>query len=839
MKKSEHFISIFIALAIGFSSCSQDRLTDSSRGGRLALSVNSNADVATPTTKSEESEQLPNVGEFKLELYEGGNLLNSWDRFDQFEQNALFPKGSYSMKASLGMLEQEGFESPYFEGSENFLIQTGELTQVTITARLANTKATIEYSEAFKKYFSEYSAKVSSPSSGDITFTSDESRAAYFKPSQLSVNLDVKNQQGTSSTIKAATVENTLAQHHYRFRFDVDAGSSNLKVTFDTSTAEESVEIDVSQEAMGAPAPTITNKGFADGTAIEVYEGSAHTEANLESYINARSGLTACILKTNSSFLLSQGWPAAIDLMSATAQEWTLLKSFGLDARGLSGVVENIAMVDFKGVVPNLMIESGSDEHSFTIEAVDRYSKSSTTTLTIHTIDNEFSILEPTESVTVGSMSTTLACHLLGADFNLKAQALLNDEWKEISFNLLSSESGTHQLELDFPSLITPSTMVRLIAGAKQQEIKLPVSIPEFDLKVNSELDVYAGHADLQLYCDDATAMNYFKQAAIYAEYAPLGSDEWVRAEQSKVGEFIRLSLPQDSQQENSYQIRSILVDGELHQSGTENYEVTTERATQLPNSSFEQWYETMVWRKTIILSGGEYVYAFYPSANADNTFWASYNDKTTQPRGDASWFYCAYPGMVPTAKTSFTAANHLNRFDGKSLNIDAHSGDNAMEIATVGWGKNNWTSASSASAEYKQPGLLYIGSYDRSSQQESHGAPFASRPRSLEFHYKFYSYNQESAKATVIVENAAHEEIGRGELSINASIDSYTKADVVINYSRASKASFIRVEFLSTDSETPQTKAIQGSKGAWNAGYGDSRHIGSILTVDDVTLTY
>lgn len=838
MKKSEHFISIFIALAIGFSSCSQDRLTDSSRGGRLALSVNSNADVATPTTKSEESEQLPNVGEFKLELYEGGNLLNSWDRFDQFEQNALFPKGSYSMKASLGMLEQEGFESPYFEGSENFLIQTGELTQVTITARLANTKATIEYSEAFKKYFSEYSAKVSSPSSGDITFTSDESRAAYFKPSQLSVNLDVKNQQGTSSTIKAATVENTLAQHHYRFRFDVDAGSSTLKVTFDTSTAEESVEIDVSQEAMGAPAPTITNKGFADGTAIEVYEGSAHTEANLESYINARSGLTACILKTNSSFLLSQGWPAAIDLMSATAQEWTLLKSFGLDARGLSGVVENIAMVDFKGVVPNLMVESGSDEHSFTIEAVDRYSKSSTTTLTIHTIDNEFSILEPTQSVTVGSMSTTLACHLLGADFNLKAQALLNDEWKEISFNLLSSESGTHQLELDFPSLITPSTMVRLIAGAKQQEIKLPVFIPEFDLKVNSELDVYAGHADLQLYCDDATAMNYFKQAAIYAEYAPLGSDEWVRAEQSKVGEFIRLSLPQDSQQENSYQIRSILVDGELQHSGINNYEVTTERATQLPNSSFEQWYETMVWRKTIFLSGGEYVYAFYPSANADNTFWASYNDKTTQPRGDASWFYCAYPGMVPTAKTSFTAANHLNRFDGKSLNIDAHSGDNAMEIATVGWGKNNWTN-SNASAEYKQPGLLYIGSYNRSSQQESHGAPFASRPRSLEFHYKFYSYNQESAKATVIVENAEREEIGRGELSINASIDSYTKADVVINYSRASKASFIRVEFLSTDSETPQTKAIQGSKGALNAGYGDSRHIGSILTVDDVTLTY
>ncbi|MGL4993866.1 MAG: DUF4493 domain-containing protein [Bacteroidales bacterium] len=839
MKKSEHFISIFIALALGVSSCSQERLTENSAVGRLALSVNTNAEVANPTTKSEESEQLPNVGDFKLELYEGDNLLNSWERFDLFEQNALFPKGNYSMKAFLGAIDEEGFESPYFEGIENFQIQTGELTQVSITARLANTKATIEYSEAFKKYFSEYKAKVSSPSSGEITFESHESRPAYFKPSELSVNIDVKNQQGTSSTIKAATVNNTLPQHHYRFRFDVDAGSSTLKVTFDTSTDQESVDIDISQEAMGAPAPTISNKGFIDGTTIEIYEGSNHAEPTLESFINARSGLASCILRTNSSFLQSHGWPTSIDLMNATQEEWAVLKGFGLQTKGISGVVENIAIVDFKEVIPNLMIESGDTDHTFTIEAVDKYSKSSTTTLTIRSIDNEFAILEPSEPITVGSISTTMSCRLLGSNFNLKAEALLQGEWKALDVNIISSESGTHNIQLDFPSLITPSTKVRLFAGAKQGETQLPIFIPEFDLKVNSPLDVYAGHADLELYCEDPIAMEYFKQSNIYAEYAPLGTQDWIRAEQIKIGQNVRLTLPVDSQQENSYTIRSILIDGETQKMGIESYEVTTERAAQLPNSSFEEWYEKMVWKKTIFLSGGESVYAFYPSASEATTFWASYNDKTTQPRGDASWFYCAYPGMVPTAKTSFTAANHLNRFDGKSLAIEAHSGENAMEIATVGWGKNNWTSASSASAEYKQAGRVYIGSYDRASQSETHGAPFASRPISLEFYYKYYSLAQESAKATVIIENADHQEIGRGELSITASTDIYTKANVDINYSIASKASFIRVEFLSTDSDTPQTKAIQGSKGAFNAGYGDSRHIGSVLTIDDVTLTY
>ena len=45
-------------------------------------------------------------------------------------------------------------------------------------------------------------------------------------------------------------------------------------------------------------------------------------------------------------------------------------------------------------------------------------------------------------------------------------------------------------------------------------------------------------------------------------------------------------------------------------------------------------------------------------------------------------------------------------------------------------------------------------------------------------------------------------------------------------------------VVFPSTDSSSPSTKAVQGSYSAL-AGYLDSRHIGSILTVDDIELIY
>ncbi len=51
-------------------------------------------------------------------------------------------------------------------------------------------------------------------------------------------------------------------------------------------------------------------------------------------------------------------------------------------------------------------------------------------------------------------------------------------------------------------------------------------------------------------------------------------------------------------------------------------------------------------------------------------------------------------------------------------------------------------------------------------------------------------------------------------------------------------KAAKIKIIFLSTSSQSPATKAVHGSLNDWK-GNGDSRHIGSILTIDDVSLVY
>ncbi|MGL5788069.1 MAG: hypothetical protein ACRCX4_14820, partial [Bacteroidales bacterium] len=381
-----------------------------------------------------------------------------------------------------------------------------------------------------------------------------------------------------------------------------------------------------------------------------------------------------------------------------------------------------------------------------------------------------------------------------------------------------------------FPKAILTETPVRIVWKDKVLNAQVSVRTPQFEVKALSEGSVFAGYARLHVVGENQYATEYFKSKDIRVECAPEGTTDWYAPEQTKTDDEIRITLPVDATKTNSYKIRSKWINNEEEIYGTTESVITTEQALQLPNAGFEEWTEAMVWKQTSF--GGKEIYAFYTTGG-----WASYNDKTTQPRADNSWYYAAFPGMVPTAKTGYTATNHLNRFDGKTFTIEAHSGANAMEIATVGWGKNNW-GPSGGSTEYKQRGLLYLGSYDRSTQEEVHGLAFNSRPEAVEFYYKYFSYNNELAKVTVILEDADHQEVGRGELKITGDMQIFTKGRVAVIYSQLRKAAFIRVEFLSTDAEAPETKGVFGSAGLFS-GYGDSRHIGSILTVDDVSLIY
>ncbi|MGL5771528.1 MAG: DUF4493 domain-containing protein, partial [Bacteroidales bacterium] len=403
MKKLHDFMSVLIVLAIGFTSCSQEKMTDAVGSGRLAIKLESNTEVVLPTTKSTQAEQSPDVADFKLEIFRQNELLQSWDRFEDFTQNTIFPAGAYEAKASLGDITQEGFDKPYFEGKQGFQINTDEETQVNLTCYLANAKASVEYTDAFKKYFTAYSASIHSGSNQPILFSGTEKRAAYFQPSDLTVQLQVTNQQGTTSTLKAAGIEQTLPKHHYRFKFDVDAGSATLKVTFDTSTAEESIDIDISDEALNAPAPAVTTTNYTHNEALAIVEGQPASATPLHAFINAKSGIVSCKLKVASPVLRALGLAGETELVSLAAEDQNRLSGLGITLKGFTHNVDRIAVVDFTQLIPHLYVHPESATHTLQLEVVDRYSKVTQSTLVIQSVDNGFAL----EALTPVALGTT------------------------------------------------------------------------------------------------------------------------------------------------------------------------------------------------------------------------------------------------------------------------------------------------------------------------------------------------------------------------------------------------------------------------------------------------
>lgn len=835
------------------SACESEQKRSNKATGILSLQLAASRDVINTTTRTEgdssgnegdnteEDDLVPNVGDFTIALMDGNVVKTSWNKFSEYPKYAVLPVGTYILKAYYGSSDKEGFESPYYEGTQEITIEDDATVEANITCYLTNVKVTVEYTNAFKKYFSDYTTTVQSASGIPVVFSKNEVRAAYVKPGAITVYANVKKQNGQSAKLNILDIDEAKAREFYRLKLDIDAGSATLKISFDDTTVEKPIEINVSDDILNMQPPFFTASGYSSGEMQEVKEGSSISPLSM--LITARNGIKKCVLTTQSTFLLAQGWPASIDLVNPKGEDLEKMKTLGLSMRGLSANVDKMATLDFSEVIPNLQYINGDNENIFSIVVTDKIGRvnEQEEIIKVKALDNQFAV-GTVDNVDLGLYEITIPVILDGDISKVKFQYLSNEVWTNINVSNIVTEDISHKVTLSLPSMTTTNFQVKVICGSRSLFASIGVNPPVFILQA-SDADMWATKATIHVVGKNEGTTEYMKTQPVvieYIKYSEFETGEWIIPEQTKNGDVIEITgLPEDAEKENIYRLKA--TSGDMWAANI--LDITTEKALQVPNAGFEDWFESWLFKNTIFLSGGEDIYTFYPYAqNEGDKWWSSRNDKTTQAySGVASWYYSSYPGTVPTAKTSWTAYNHLNKHGGQSLTLDAHSGATAMEITTVGHGANRWTSQSSAqsSVAFRTAGALFIGTFDRGTQTETFGHIFESRPSSIEFYYKFYSYNNESTKAYAILYDEQKQEIGKGEFIISASVDTYTRGSLDINYTVKKKAAYITIVFLSSSAESPATLAIQGSKGAWNAGYGDSRHIGSVLTVDDVKLIY
>lgn len=241
--------------------------------------------------------------------------------------------------------------------------------------------------------------------------------------------------------------------------------------------------------------------------------------------------------------------------------------------------------------------------------------------------------------------------------------------------------------------------------------------------------------------------------------------------------------------------------------------EVVTEKEQQVGNPGFED-YQTLNF-KVSVQAGGTYDREWYLPYNAGETDpWWAVNSKKTMP-------------------SSHSVSNdNFKCFPCTGFSTNRYTGEKSAMVFTV---NVNWWNTDGSSFGDKVPGEIWIGTADDSGNHVKDGHAFASRPDVLKFWYKYDSHNNENFVVSLIIKDAVGNVIASAEKTDGRYAGEWTLCEMPILYSDASaKAASIYISFKScTAGDISMNKTIE------LGGKQQRAHIGSVLRIDDIELTY
>lgn len=839
--KNRFLLGMMALLALVFTACSSDDDIPNQSGAKGRLSVNLNIDSSLRSSRGSSRAEYNEVTVDDLTLHLVSDDGQVDMTFTPAEITAA-PKevrvGDYTLEAYYGSTEQDGFEMPYFYGSQRLTVTENNLTEVNLTASLCNSMVSIKYTDAFKLYFSRYSASVLSSASRTTVFAADETRPAYIATGDCKIFVDVTKTTSTSATFQPASFTAEAATL-YEVTLDVNngaVGQAVLVITFDDNIGQEPIEIELSDELMNAPAPTIKFDNYTVNSAgeieLSVVEGCNLANA-LSAQIMARGGLAEVPLVTVSSDLVTRGWPAEIDLMAATSAQQSTLTNLGMSVMGLWHNPEKMAVVDFTGVFPNMQyVEGASNVNRFTIYAKDKYTKVCDPVTVVVTVKKmELVVSNATSKEESGIINAEL--YFPGANMSDVTMQVYNKRgtytdaaYTYATINASRSEAANYTVSITIPSDASDDKhLVRAVytVGSKtvySEAVEYTIVPFEFALSA-ADNNVFGWKVTLDV-TSNVSSVTDAQAASLATVYVRAsGATTWTKAQQSVSGTQITVTGLTAG---TAYEFMGYLNDNKDRD--CKPYGATTEEPLQLPNAGMEDWDSA---------DSGVYWTMYYPYSSWQSSPWGTNNPMTCSQGA----------GLAYTHAT------------GTRPSTDAHGGTNAAWIRTQGWGSGNTAPgtgifASAAVMKYADPGLLHLGASrsDRPSGYTDREGPvdtddlscgyaFTSRPSALSFWYKYTpKQSADAGQVYVWIKDASGNVLYTTSKSLS-SASAYTQVNIPFTYAAgAAKAAQIYVRFLSTSNRDYLSKSTSNFD---YPGFGDpeGEYLGSQLYIDDITLSY
>lgn len=816
-----HYGFLLVGAALGLAACSEDNpwMNSDGEGGILPL-VNADSHVkdAIPTRATA---MTPDVQEFGLKLTKAdGQFTKTWDRLADFDEKQGFRSGEYTLEAFYGSIDEEGFEKPCYKGAAQVVVKPGEQTEVAVTATLANSMVSIDYTDAFKNYFADYQTSLHTEGYGYNELPKDCPDPMYVAPGKVQISVAFTKPNGQSATVQPAefTAE---ARHHYHVTLDCNngnVGDAQLIVTFDDTVDQEEVIVDLSDELLNMPEPEVTPQGFTDGQTLQLIEHSpADSPMKFTAYVPA--GIQAATFTVNSDSY-TPPFGREVDLASADGAVQSQLAAAGVKVLGLFKNPDKLATVDFSGLIE--LLPAGT--HTITLQMKDRLTRvNAPVSVTIVNAPLELSFISA-PVCPFGSTSATVNISYNGTDprRDITVQGLNDDGvWVDCP---VTSAAATNAKARKSRSDAFPSKAYAL-------GVTVPVTTRDIQVRIYYkgvqkatgvikrgyavEANAFARHAILTVKTNKESIASTVNSLRVYDGEKELGSGNITRDPANGTVTITNLK--------GSTRYHLYFTTASSGSSFTDaDVAFTTEAEAQVENAGMENWYSEKVHsQKTLGI--GEDIYRWFPNAQGSN-YWGTRNATTTGQSTGTTCYYTSFSGTI-------------------------NSG-NAAEISTLGWGKGV-TFGGANDKPQVTAGMLFMGSHSYSGSETTfepsketfdYGRSFTSRPTSLSFDYKFTSHNSEAFKAYVVIENRAGGKTTRlayGELVSNTNVSNFTNTTIRLNYSNLTlKATHAYIVFISSNAENPGVSKHQGSKNAFK-GNSDSKYIGNVLTVDNIKFNY
>ena len=283
--------------------------------------------------KSESVESLV-LDDFWVEIFNAQNTRIFCQKYSDVPSEIDVNSGEYTLVASHGDADGVGFDKPYYEANEPFTVGPQEIVSVEATARLANVKVAVTFSENLKDELSYQDCYALVRNNGKkLRFNKNETRAGYIPAGQLEFVLYVKVAGVWKQYVHTPIEFNP--NDFVTFMVNAGGGEGNIVLNIKVDNTMEEVELDEvvlqsSELPFGVEEPVISTIGFDENGQIVAVEGYLPKAEQLSISADVSGEIRTATLRIVSDDLQSMGIPASVDLLNAGDAVVSLLENAGV-----------------------------------------------------------------------------------------------------------------------------------------------------------------------------------------------------------------------------------------------------------------------------------------------------------------------------------------------------------------------------------------------------------------------------------------------------------------------------------------------------------------------------